>query len=266
MIESSAPPQPPEGYLPVSRWRFSDFFLAFFAGLAGSIVVTIVVTQAGADPFEPIPFSLIFFAQAASSLVVLIARSRSRGTGSLAADTGLVVRARDWWGVPVGMGLQIAIAIVTLPLIELLFPDGTPEQGVSEITGTSETPIEMLLIIVSVVVVAPVLEEVLFRGVLLSILRRRLGPWASIVISAAAFSAVHLLDPSAIAVVPGLFILGVVLGWVALKRGDLSMPIFIHSGINLLAAISLLFADEILRWSETQLDQIEGVIRLLPWV
>lgn len=264
MIESSAPPQPPDGYLPAARWRLGDFFLAFFAGVGASFAVSLIVIAMGSDPFDPVPFALIFFSQAVGSFAVIVARSRSRGSGSLTLDTGLVLRGRDSWGVPAGMALQIAIALVTFPLIDALFPEGPPEQGVSEITSGSDTVVEMLLVLVSVAVVAPVLEEVIFRGVLLSYLRKRLGPWLSIVISAAAFSVVHLLDPNAIAVVPGLFILGVVLAWVALRRGDLSMPIFIHSGINLLAAISLLFGDEILRWSENQMDQIEGLIRLLP--
>ncbi len=263
-MESSAPPQPPDGYLPVARWRLGDFFLAFIAGLAASIAVTVVAMVLGSDPFDPIPFALIFLAQAAASFAVIVGRSRSRGSGSLALDTGLVLRGRDWWGVFAGMGLQIAIALVTFPLIDVLFPEGPPEQGVSEITSGSDTLVEMLLIVGAVVVVAPVLEEVLFRGLLLSYLRRRMGPWPSVLISAGAFAMVHLLDPNAIAVVPGLFILGIVLAWVALRRGELSMSIFIHSGINLLAAISLLFGDEILRWSESQLDQIEGLIRLLP--
>ncbi|MEN8240203.1 MAG: CPBP family intramembrane glutamic endopeptidase, partial [Actinomycetota bacterium] len=73
----------------------------------------------------------------------------------------------------------------------------------------------------------------------------------------------HLLDPNAIAVVPGLFLLGVVLAWVALKRGDLSLPIAIHSGINLLAAITILYGDQLLEWSETQLEQLEGIISFL---
>jgi membrane protease YdiL (CAAX protease family) len=76
---------------------------------------------------------------------------------------------------------------------------------------------------------------------------------------------VHLLDPDAIAVVPGLFLLGIALGWVALRRGDLSLAIAMHSGINLLAAVTLLYGDSILKWAETQLDQLEqldAVIRM----
>jgi CAAX protease family protein len=264
-MESSAPPQPPTGYLPVSAWRYRDVVLAFLAGVVGSFLVAVGVEVAGASAFDPIPFSLIFGGQAAASFGVILWLSRRRGSGSLAADVGLVVRAGDWWGVPAGMGLQIAIALVTLPLLQLLFPDGAPEQSVAEIASSSETLLDQLFVIASVAVAAPIIEEMIFRGMLMSILRRSFGAWVSIIVSAAVFALVHLVDPDAIAAVPGLFLLGLVLGWVALRRGDLSLAIALHSGINLLAAISLLWGDELLQWSERQLEQMEGVIHLLPF-
>ena len=264
-MESSAPPQPPPGYLPVANWRYRDVVAAFLAGLAGSLAVTVVVIATGQDPLDPLPFALIFGGQAAASFAVVWYLSRSRGSGSLAADVGLIIRGKDWWGVPAGMVLQVVIALMTAPLIILVFGDEPPEQAVSEIAGTSDTLIEQLLIVIAVAVAAPIIEEVIFRGMLLSTLRRSLGTWPSILISAAAFASIHLVDPNAIAVVPGLFLLGVVLAWVALRRGDLSMPIALHSGINLLAAISLVWGDQILEWSEEQLEQIEGVIHLLPF-
>ena len=263
MMESSAPPQRPTGYLPSAKWRFRDVLFAFVAGIAGSLVVSVAVVFAGGDPLDPIPFSLVFLGQAAGSLFAIVMLSRRRGSGSLAADTGFVVKAWDWWGVPAGMALQIAIALITAPFVFWVFGDDPPDQSVTEIAGASETIIEQLLIIVAVAVAAPIIEEIIFRGMLLSILRRSFGTWVSIIVSAAVFASVHLIDPNAIAVVPGLFALGIVLGWVALRRGDLSMAIALHSGINLLAAITLVWGDQLLEWSERQLEQVESLAVLL---
>lgn len=265
MMESSAPPQPPSEYLPGTEWRYRDVLFAFLAGLAGSFLVTAVMVAGGADPFDPLPFALIFAGQAIGSLAVIARLSRTRGTGSIARDTGFDLRLGDWWGVPAGMALQVAIALLTAPLIFWVFGDDPPQQEVSEVAGSSESPVEQIAIIVSVAVLAPILEEVIFRGMLLSALRRSLSAWPAIVVSAAVFAGIHLVDPSAIAVVPGLFILGIVLGWVALKRGDLSLAIALHSGINLLAAILLLWGDDILEWSEQQLEEMEAVVSLLPF-
>ena len=286
------PPPPPPGYLPVAKWRLIDVITVFFGGIVGSIIVTAVIVLAGVDPLAPLPFSLIFGGQAAASFAVMWGLSQTRGSGSLAADVGLIVRGSDWWGVPAGMLLQIVIALITAPFIIWLYPDGAPEQGVAEIAGQSKSVIDQLAVFISVAVAAPLVEEMLFRGVLLSWLTKarvsvpaitirirpipyvfRSGPrtfgplrnWSAIVISAAVFAVVHLLDPNAIALVPGLFLLGVVLAWVAIKKGDLSLPIALHSGINLLAAISILYGSQLLEWSERQLDQIEGIISFFPF-
>ncbi|MCL1593599.1 MAG: CPBP family intramembrane metalloprotease [Actinomycetia bacterium] len=249
-------------FLPDAPWTLWDVAAAFGAGILGAIVAGVLVASFGADPLSPIGFSLIFGGQVLASFGVVWVISRRKATGSLATDVGLVVRGRDWWGVPAGMGLQIAIALITAPLVFWLFPDGPPEQGVAEVAAQSETIIEQLAVFVAVAVGAPLIEEVIFRGMLLSALSRWMSKWLTIIVSAAVFAGVHLLDPNAIAVIPGLFLLGVALAWAATWKGDLSLPIALHSGINMLAAISILYGEELLEWSDKQLDQIEGIIRL----
>lgn len=252
-------------YLPEANWRYWEVIVVFFSGAIASVFVTAGFVVAGVDPLKPIPFAAVFGAQVFASFVMVWYLSRTRGSGSIAADTGLVVNGSDWWGVFAGMGLQIAIALVTAPIIIWFWPDGPPSQSVAEIAGSTETLPEQLLILAVVAVGAPLIEEVIFRGMLLSILRRSLSRWPAILISAAIFAAVHLFDPNAIAVIPGLFLLGIALAWVALRRGNLSLAIAMHSGINLLAAVTLLYGDSLLNWAETrleELEQIEAVIRL----
>ncbi|MFV2001189.1 MAG: lysostaphin resistance A-like protein [Acidimicrobiia bacterium] len=255
--------RPTPGFLPNSTWTLWDVLVAFLAGVAGSIVVGSIVIGLGADPVAPVAFSVIFGGQALASFVAVWAISKRKGTGSLSVDVGFVVRGRDWWGVPAGMGLQIAIALITAPLIVWLFPDGPPEQGVAEIAGQSQTIVDQLAVFAAVAVGAPLIEEIIFRGMLLAALARRLSRWPAILLSAAIFASVHLLDPNAVAVIPGLFLLGVALAWAAMRTGNLSLPIALHSGINVLAAISILYGSELLDWSNDRLDQIEGVISLV---
>ncbi|GMQ94173.1 MAG: hypothetical protein BMS9Abin12_1657 [Acidimicrobiia bacterium] len=257
------PPPPPAGYLPVAKWRYRDVAIAFFSGAFASIFMAAGFAAAGVDPLSPLPFSVVFGAQAAVSLGAVWFLSVTRGSRSLVADVGVVVNPSDWWGILAGMGLQVAIAVVTAPFIVWIWPDGPPSQGVATIAESSETLLEQLAILAVVAVAAPIIEEIIFRGMLLSVLRRSLSRWPAILLSAAVFSAVHLLDPDALAVVPGLFLLGVVLGWAALRRGDLSLAIALHSGINLLAAVTLLYGDSLQNWAENQLEQLEAVIRLL---
>jgi membrane protease YdiL (CAAX protease family) len=96
------------------------------------------------------------------------------------------------------------------------------------------------------VVLAPVTEEIAFRGVLIKALGRKSNR-SIILISAAVFSLFHMLGlasgsfiQAAAVVLPQLFIVGVVLAWLTLRSGRLGPAIFLHSGFNLLAAIVLL--------------------------
>ncbi len=235
--------------------------MVFAAGFVGAILATSIVVGLGADATQPLWFSIVFFAQSGTSFAFAWWLSKRRGSGSLAADVGLIVRGRDWWGVPAGMVVQVVVSLMMVPLIVWLFPDGAPEQGVSAIAGQSKTILDQLAVFIAVAVAAPIVEEVIFRGMLLSVLARVMPKWPAIIVSGAVFGAVHLLDPNAIAVVPGLFVIGVVLAWAALRSGDLSLPIALHSGINLFAAIGILYGEELMNWYEQQSAQLEGVIR-----
>lgn len=263
-------PPPPPGYLPVQRVRATSAALiawtfgALLGGIVSAGIVAGVIVGSGADPFSPLPFAGVFIAQFAGSFLIVMLFSRSAGSGSLAADVGLVLRGKEWWAVPAGMGLQIAAVAVSIPFVQLLFPDGAPSQGVADIAGSSETTLEILGIFLAVAVLAPVIEEIIYRGMLLPWLGRFMGRWPSILASAAIFALIHpLLDWDARAAVPGLFVIGVVLAWAALRRGDLSLAIALHSGVNFLAAFLIVWGPEITDWLEIQLEELEQVDALI---
>lgn len=237
---------------------------ALFGGILTAGVVAGLIAAADVDPFSPLPFAAIFIAQFVGSLVVVMLFSRVAGSGSLAADVGLVLKGKDWWAVFAGMGLQIAAVLVSIPFIELMFPDGAPSQGIADIAESSETTIEVLAIFLTVAILAPVIEEILYRGMLLPWLGRFMGRWPSILASAAVFALIHpLLDWNARAAAPGLFFIGVFLGWAALHRGDLSLAIALHSGVNLLAAFLIVWGPEIIEWLELQLEEFEQANALI---
>jgi len=83
----------------------------------------------------------------------------------------------------------------------------------------------------SAVLVAPVAEEVFFRGIvqtlLLNVLRRR---WAALALASLVFAAVHFPQPQAI---PALAVLGVLLGYAYERTGSLLPAIAVHSLFNL---------------------------------
>ncbi len=82
------------------------------------------------------------------------------------------------------------------------------------------------------VVLAPVGEETLFRGVLLPWLRRFLSPDAAAWASAWVFAVAHLrYGPHVLVVV----LYGLVLAWARMRTGRLRAPIALHMIINAVA-------------------------------
>ncbi len=203
--------------------------------------------------------------QQIASLLAMVYRSRTRGTGSFLTDFGFALKLQHWWGIPAGVALQIGVAIVTTPLIQLLFPDGPPEQAMLSVIEESQTFVEIALLLVALVILAPLTEELIFRGILLSRLLRSMALWWAIITQAAVFALIHLSKPEAIAVLPGLFLIALVLGYAALKTGNLSLPLTLHAGVNLTAVLLLLFGGPLLEWLDEMagLEPVESVIRLL---
>ncbi len=92
-------------------------------------------------------------------------------------------------------------------------------------------PVAIPLILV---VVAPLTEEVIFRGLILGGLLRTRPPATAILLSAVLFSAIHLN----LAQLPSTFLIGLVYGWIYYRTRSLPLCIFAHmlnNGMALLA-------------------------------
>lgn len=223
----------------VRSWSVRDFFLIWLGGLFGTGVLFAASTLF-ADP--DLRLVLALAGQYLGNLGVFWLLSRSKED----RDIGFVIQGGDFGYAALGLILQIAIALLILPVSNLLFPDGRPPQEVADIIANADSTLLKVGLIVAAVVLAPVTEEIIFRGVLLKALRPRSDRFA-IVVTAAAFAAVHVIGldverlwQSAVVVLPPLFLLGVLLAWVTVRSGRLGPAIFLHSGWNLLAAFVLL--------------------------
>jgi membrane protease YdiL (CAAX protease family) len=130
--------------------------------------------------------------------------------------------------------LIIAALTVTIHLARLLSGreyQMQPHQQLKLIAEYPQLPVRIMIIFLAVVI-APLLEEMLFRGFVQTTLRSfiniRNSAWAAIAISSAFFATMHA-DPGHW---PALFVLGVCLGYSYEKSGSLLRPIFIHSFFN----------------------------------
>jgi uncharacterized protein len=135
--------------------------------------------------------------------------------------------------------VMIAMLAATLVLGKVIFgPDyKMPQHQELELITEYQQPVVRISIIIVTVLVGPVAEECVFRGLLQSVIRSFLGgPWKAVLITAAIFAGIHTNTSHW----PALFVLGTCLGYSYEKSGSLFRPIFIHSifnGIAVLAAI-----------------------------
>lgn len=80
------------------------------------------------------------------------------------------------------------------------------------------------------IVVAPIVEEVIFRGLLYSPLYRKTGRYPAIILSSLIWTYGHSLEiyPSITIFGFGIFIFGIILAWLYDRSGSLLTPIIVH--------------------------------------
>ena len=223
------------------RWGLPDFGWAWVAIIFGQVVVGAVVFAARGLKLnhrtDAIDIAVLTAGTAALTLVIMALISSWKGQRSLFADFGLWIRLRDWPWLISGVGLQL-LATGAVEIINVV--GGTqPEQDVARALQHSSS-IGRLLGAVAVVVGAPLAEELLFRGVLLRGLLRRMAAAPAALLCGALFAVAHLLDPNAAVFFAPLMLVGVVASMRAIRTGELSQSLLLHAGFNLLSAIFLL--------------------------
>ena len=92
-----------------------------------------------------------------------------------------------------------------------------------------------------VVIIAPIIEELIFRGIILNGLRKNYRAATAIFISALLFSLFHL-NPWQM---PATFILGLLLGWIVLRTQNIVLAITGHAMNNLLVLIIITWWEQI---------------------
>ena len=138
-------------------------------------------------------------------------------------------------GVTIGIGLIIGAGAIILAGSLI---DPVVERRLEEEQDVGTAPWQITLLVVAVVVLAPLGEELLFRGLLLRGLVRRIRFWPAAVVSSLLFAAAHvnayLLWPRAIALIGT----GVALAWLYRWRGYWA-SVTAHATVNIVAATAL---------------------------
>ncbi len=134
------------------------------------------------------------------------------------------------------------LSIVPIPENWLAsYADATASMGVGSLTPIA---------IITTVLAAPISEEIVFRGLLYTRLKRCMPMLGAMILTSFIFGIMH---GTAIIWVMYAGILGFVLSWVYEKCGSLLAPILMHMGFNLVGSVSELVPAEMMTFGNTVL-------------
>ncbi len=120
-------------------------------------------------------------------------------------------------------------------IISELFPSFNGEQAQDIGFSTSINGIELIAVFVSLIVITPIVEELIFRGILFRGLRKDLPFWSSAIITSLAFALAHAQWNVAI----DTFALSLALCYLVEKSESIIPSILLHAIKNSLAFIFL---------------------------
>jgi len=220
------------------RWGLGDAVVGLLVGwVATAVVISLWVGAGGGQPSET-SLGALAAGEAALWVGLLGAplwASRLKGAGSLAEDFGFSFRWTDpVVGLPIGIACQLLLVpLIYLPLQQFISKHDL-EEPVRRVTDSAHGGGFIALSIV-VVVGAPIVEELFFRGLVLRSLQRRFGDTWAVLGSAVLFGLAHFEYLQ----LPALVSLGVILGAMAVSSKRLGPSIFAHAGFNLVTMIAL---------------------------
>lgn len=232
-------PARPTVAFPETPWGWRDLLLGILFAALG--VVALNVAALGLDRFLHVSIqtnntALMIFVIAQDLLIVV------------GASLFSIVRYRVGWErlglrqFDVAFGCLLSAALFALSyairfcysLVALLLGLQIQPQQVIERLDTSVAGFPLTFF--AVAILAPVAEEIFFRGFLYGGLRRRIGVIGAMIASTIFFTALHF----SIDVFIPLFFLGLFLAWLYEKTGSLYPGIILHASNNAVALIALL--------------------------
>jgi len=130
--------------------------------------------------------------------------------------------------------LSLAIIIPLVDLVSWLAGYAVTPSFVIDIYRSARDAGGLLLLMVALVVAAPLVEEVVFRGFLLpGLAASRLGASGAILLTSVIWALLHAqYQPFYLL---QIVVLGVVFGWLRLKSGSTALTILLHGLLNLAA-------------------------------
>jgi membrane protease YdiL (CAAX protease family) len=245
---SARPAAVPAGAV-VPRWGLGDAALGWFVVQVFALVWLAVTMAATGHPGEEldapgVPLTVVAVAQLGLALgffAVPYAVTRLKGNG-IVVDLGFRARWSDTWygGIPGLLTQLVVIPLLYWPLLRMLDKTaGDLEGPARSLSDKADGLGGVVLLVLIVGVLAPVFEELFYRGLVQrAFLKHGFSPVVSVGATALVFGASHLQ----LLQLPGLVLAGVVFGVLAYRADRLGPSIAAHVAFNMVTVVALLTA------------------------
>lgn len=135
--------------------------------------------------------------------------------------------------------------LILSEVLEIFFhPPETDQVAVKLLKMTFSDPSQLAFYLLAIVLIVPIVEEFLFRGILQRWLSSKVGAWPGILIASLGFAALHYSSSQGLynlELLPSLYLLSCYLGFLYERQRSLWAPIGLHMTFNLISATMLIF-------------------------
>jgi membrane protease YdiL (CAAX protease family) len=209
------------------------FTLSYFA-LQG-VCTAIIIAATQADLATPAPMSIISGLMASAVVQLMLLWLYLRKDGRMEA-LGLYDFGRIPLHKATGLAISLVIAAMAFNFVyaNYVIPGvGMQDDVAKMLAGIPPTPLNMAVMFFAMTIAAPVVEELLFRGLLQNALAKYVPSWGAILLSSLLFALVHLQ----LYAIPALMSLSIAFGYLYHRTGSLRTNIILHMANNVFALV-----------------------------
>lgn len=164
-------------------------------------------------------------------VVMLVLLSHKLGSGNFWSDYSVRFRPIDALGIPLGIASQIFLVSAVYWPLRKIFPSTFDAADVEERASDLYDRAQgwwLVVLVLIVVVGAPIVEELVYRGFIQGTLRGTMNHSVALVVAAVWFTLIHFVPVE----YPGLFAIALVLGLSYHFSRRIGLPIVTHMAFN----------------------------------
>lgn len=220
--------------VPRHRWGLGAFLLVEAAYLLTSLLLAVAIGGSGQPQISTIVLVVGVPSAVAAGLAILVTCLRGNGPR-------IDLRLQwSWRGAGIGLLFGVLGLFVTIPAallwIQIVGEDANSAAG-EVFSGLRGSWGWAVAVFVLIAIIAPICEEIVYRGLLWGAVEQRWGRWLAFGVTTVVFSIAHLEWSR----VPLLLVVAIPIGLARLYAANLTASIVAHQVTNLLPGLVLMY-------------------------